>query len=148
MKPSGPGLLFVGSFVLICFDLFCFVLFLITDYISLIVIGLSKLSYFLFKLLLEYSCLTMLLVLRYIRVNQLCIYTRLPSFLDFLPISVTTEHWVQFLGYAVPSCSLSILCIVLCIYLSQSPNASHPSFSPLVSKCLFSTSVSLFLLCK
>ena len=54
MKPSGPGLLFIG-----CFFVCLFVL--ITDSVSLLVISLLKLSIYSFlKILLGYSCFTML----------------------------------------------------------------------------------------
>ena len=41
-----------------------------------------------------------------------------------------------------------IHCVCVCVCSSQSPNLSHPSLPSLVSICLFSTSVSPFLLCK
>ena len=60
--------------------------------------------------------------------------------------------WIVFF-YTAGSYYLSILSILVYICKSQSPNSSHhhhpPSgFPPLVSICLFSTSVSLFLPCK
>ena len=58
-----------------------------------------------------------------------------------------TAKWSS-LCYTAVSYQLSILCILVYICQSQSPNSSHPSsprFPPLVSICLSSTSVSLFL---
>ena len=52
------------------------------------------------------------------------------------------------LCYTAGSHLLSILYIFLYICQPQSPNSSHLSFPLLVSLCLFSTSVSLFLPCK
>ena len=70
-------------------------------------------------------------------------------FLDFLPVWVTTEHWVE-----VPEL-YSRFSLVTCFIRGvnsghvsvQSPSSSHPRF-PLVSGCFFASSVSLFLPCK
>ena len=75
-------------------------------------------------------------------------YTYIPSYLDFLPIQVTTEHWVEF---PVPDSgshqfSVSYRAIYRCQF--QPPNSSHHSLHPQVSIRLFATSVSLFLPCK
>jgi len=78
-------------------------------------------------------------------------YSYIPYLLDFLPILLTTDHWVEFpVLYSMFS---------LAIYFVHSINSvcrSIPIFQfiphlllfPLVSICLFSTSLSLFLLCK
>ena len=60
-----------------------------------------------------------------------------------------SSRW-SLLCYTVWSHQLSVLYAVSIVYMcrSQSPNTSHPLLSPLVSICLFSTSVSVFLLCK
>ena len=50
MKPSGPEFSFVGRFLFVCCLCFCFVgRFLIIDSISLFVIGLFRLCFFLIQ---------------------------------------------------------------------------------------------------
>ena len=75
-------------------------------------------------------------------------YTYSPSFLDFLTIQVTTEHRVEF-SVLYSLFSLVIYFIHSSVYMSIPISQSIPPHPPvLVSICLFSTSVSLFLLCK
>ena len=70
-------------------------------------------------------------------------------FLDFLPVWVTTEHWVE-----VPEL-YSRFSLVTCFIRGvnsghvsvQSPRSSQPRF-PLVSGCFFASSLSLFLPCR
>ena len=50
----------------------------------------------LFSFLLAYSCFTMFGSFCSTAKWISCMYSYILSFLDFLPISVTTEHWVQF----------------------------------------------------
>ena len=78
-------------------------------------------------------------------------YTYIPSFLEFLLIEVTTEHWVEFLVlYSRFSLVIyfihSINSVYMSIPISQFIPPSPPF--PLASIRLFSTSVSLFLLHK
>ena len=75
-------------------------------------------------------------------------------------IHISPSFWISFpfrspqtteqssLYYTFCSHQLPILYTVVYICQSQSPNSSHPRFLPLVSVRLFSTCVSLFLLCK
>ena len=60
--------------------------------------------------------------------------------LDFLPIQVTTEHWVSSLYYTVGCLQLSILYIISIVYMcqSQSPCSFHIP--------LFSLSINMFVL--
>ena len=71
-------------------------------------------------------------------------YTYIPSFLHFLPIYVTTDHLVEF------PVLYSRFSLVIYFIHSINPNLPiHPIPLPsLVSICLFSMSVCLFLLCK
>ena len=55
-------------------------------------------------------------------------YTYILSFLDFLPIWVTREDWVEFSILWNTFCWLSILCIVVFIGQSQSLNSFYPPF--------------------
>ena len=75
-------------------------------------------------------------------------YTHVPSFLDFLPILVSTEHWVEFLvpyswfslvTYFIHSISIVYIC------QSRSLNSFQAPVPHLVSTHLCSTSVTLFL---
>ena len=77
--------------------------------------------------------------LLYTKLNQLQVY--------IYPFLVTTEPEQHSMCYTLSSHQLSILYTVVYIHQSQSPNLS-PFFPPLVSICLFSTSVSLLLLHK
>ena len=52
--------------------------------------------YFLNTFLLEYSCFTMLCKFLHTAKWISRMYTYMPSFLDFLSIQATTEHWVEF----------------------------------------------------
>lgn len=72
-------------------------------------------------------------------------YTCIPSFMDFLPIHVTTVHWGEFpVLYDRFSLVVSFIHSINSVYvLSQSPNPSHFLFL-LISKYLFSESVFLF----
>ena len=76
-------------------------------------------------------------------------YTYIPSFLDFLPVLITTEHWI--IPCPIHRFSLVIyLYRVSIVYICQiSIFQFIPStlLSPLSSIHLFSMSVSLFLLC-
>ena len=76
--------------------------------------------------------------------------THLPSFLDFLPIEVTTEHWVEFPGlYSRSYLVIYFIHSIHSVYISTSISQFIPSPHPaLISICLFSISLSLFLLCK
>ena len=55
-------------------------------------------------------------------------YTYIPSLLDFLPIQVTTEHWVEF--PVLYNRFLLVTYFIHRVYIRQflSPNSSHPSF--------------------
>ena len=77
--------------------------------------------------------------------STICIYIYIPSSLDFLPIQVTKEHWVEF-PVLYSRFSFVIYFIHSNIYVSfpGSPNSSLP-LSLLVSIHLFSTSGSVFL---
>ena len=98
----------------------------------------------------EYSCFTMLCwFLLYSKVIS-CMYTYISSFLDFLPIWVTTEHGVELpvlysrfslVIYFIHSMNISVY---MSIPISQ---FTPPPLPPQVSTCLFSASVSLFLSC-
>ena len=77
-----------------------------------------------------------------------CIYTYIPSFLDFLPIQVTAEHWVE-----LPVLYSRFWSVAYfkhsSVYMPISISQFIPlSLSPLGVHTLFFTSVSLFLLCK
>ena len=79
--------------------------------------------------------------------SAICIHIS-PLFWISFPFSSPQSTEQSSLCYIVGSHQLSVLYIVVYICQSQSPNSSHPSFPPLVSIYLFSTSVSLFPLCK
>ena len=83
-------------------------------------------------------------LLQYRKGNQLYIHT-IPFSLD--PFPFRSAHSPEWSGpcHAVGSCRLSAL---VCVRQSQSPNPSPPPLLLLVPICLFSASVSLFLLCK
>ena len=66
-------------------------------------------------------------------------YTYIPSFLDFPPIWVTTEHWVSCVIQSVFFSYLNILYVVM--YICQSQSIPPPPRYSLVSIC-FSVSVS------
>ena len=70
-------------------------------------------------------------------------YTYMPSFLDFLPIWVTTEHWVEFPDFYSRLSLVIYFTYSINSYIcqSQTPNSSQHPFSPLVSIHLFSISV-------
>ena len=70
-----------------------------------------------------------------------------PSWISLPPRSPQSSEQNS-LCYTVGSHQLSVLYIVVYVYQSQSPNSSHLPSPRLVSIRLFSTSVSLFLLCK
>ena len=73
-------------------------------------------------------------------------YTYIPSFLDFHPTQVSTEHWQSSLSYTVGSHHLfGTEYIWMSIPTSQSILLP---LLPLVSISLCSTSMSIFLLCK
>ena len=75
-------------------------------------------------------------------------YTYIPPFLDFLPVSVTTEHWVEFSElYSRFSLVIYFMHSINTLYMSVSISQFIPPLPHLVSICLFSTSASLFLLC-
>ena len=67
-------------------------------------------------------------------------HTYISFLLDFLPIQVTTEHWVSSLYYTVGALQLSILYIISIVYMcqSQSPYSFHIP--------LFSLSIHMFVL--
>ena len=77
-------------------------------------------------------------------------YTYIPSFWSSFPFSSSQGIEQSSLCYTVGSCQLSILYIISIVYTCQfqSPNLLPLPFLPLVSICLFSMPVSLFLLCK
>ena len=78
---------------------------------------------------------------------MLCIFC---SFLNFMMEKCWMHavfFWILFY-FLYSSFLLYILYILVDICQSQSPNSSPHCFPPLVSICLFSTSVSLFLPCK
>ena len=54
-------------------------------------------------------------------------YTYIYSISDFLPIRITTEHWVEF---PVPYSRLSLVIYMIAVYICQSwsPNSSHSTF--------------------
>ena len=76
------------------------------------------------------------------------------SFLAVQPLGclwlLLQSHGLQHSRLLCPSCKLSIFYIVSTVYMCQSqpPNSSHPLLFPLISIQLFSTTMSLFLLCK
>ena len=75
-------------------------------------------------------------------------YTHIPSFFWIsFPFRSLQSIACSSLYCIIGSHQLSILYIVVYICQSQSPNFSHPSI-PCWCSCFFSTSVSLFLLCK
>ena len=64
---------------------------------------------------------------------------------DYFPLMVIIRYWISSLCYTVNPWCLSILCIVVYICYSHTPNLSLPlSLSPLVTISLFSMSVFLF----
>ena len=65
----------------------------------------------------------------------------------FVPCSLLQNIKCSSLCYTVGSCWLSILCIVVSICQSQAPNLSLLLVPHLVTTCLFSVSVGLFLFC-
>ena len=77
-------------------------------------------------------------------------YTYIHSFLDFLPIQVTTDHWVEF-----PVLHSMFSLVIYFIHSSVHTSIPVSQFVPppppiprLVAVSLFSASVSLFLLCR
>ena len=73
------------------------------------------------------------------------VYTHIVSFLNFLPIEVTTKLWVEF-PMLYSRFSLVTCFIHSSVYMSVPISRFiPPSFHPLVTVCFFS--VSLFLLC-
>ena len=110
----------------------------------------NKLFYFIFKINFYWSivalqcCISFLL---YSKVSQSYIYIY-PLFFSFPSHLVTTEHGVEF-PVLYSRFSLVIYFIHSSIYMSVpiSPFIPLP-FPPLVTISLFSTSVTLFLLCK
>ena len=74
-------------------------------------------------------------------------YTCVPSFLDFLLISATTEHWEEF-PLLYRRGSIVIPFIHSGVYMSIPILQFITPFLSLVTASLFSTSVTLFLLCK
>ena len=105
------------------------------------------------KKLLEYKYSTVLdYFLLYSKVNQLYVHIYL-LFFEFLQkrnsmlicqLPSDKEFPVLYNRFSL------VISLYIAVYIrqSQSPNSSHSSFSPLVSLCLFSTSLSLFLLCR
>ena len=103
------------------------------------------------KLLLEYNCFIMLFeFLLYSKVNRLHVYILSPLFWISFPFKSPQSTEQSSLCYAVRFSFLicfihSRVYICMSIPISQSSQLSPPL---LVSICLFSTSGSLFLLCK
>ena len=82
-------------------------------------------------------------------------YTYILFLLDFLPIHVTTEHWVEFpvlhRRFSLVTCfrrGSPILYVAAYLCQPQSPDSPPHPFPTWVSVHFFFMSVSLFLLCK
>ena len=86
-----------------------------------------------------------------VKQSESAIHMHISPFLDFVPVEVSTENQVEFpvpcSMFSLVICfihSIDSVCMSIPVFLLIPPPLSYP----LVSIDLFSTSVSLFLLCK